>query len=98
MAFYETIVGPDGVVTFHIDGQGVSEADFISAQDSDPIVIAQRLAQQAEADRQTALAQPLAPLPVEGATVAEVKASADTAIADLAQQMQAKIDAIAGGV
>ncbi len=60
--------------------------DYIAAKD------------QAEADRQTALAQPLSPLPVEGATVAEVKASADTAIADLATQMQTKIDAILGGV
>jgi hypothetical protein len=54
--------------------------------------------EQAEADRQTALAQPLAPLPVEGSTVAEVKASAGVSIADLASQMQAKIDAILGGV
>lgn len=54
--------------------------------------------EQAELDRQTALAQPLAPLAIEGATVAEVKASAETAIADLATQMQAKIDAILGGV
>jgi hypothetical protein len=98
MAFYETIVGPDGVVTFHIDGQGVSEADFISAQDSDPIVIAQRLAQQAEADRQAALAQPITPLPISGSTVSAVKASADASVKDLATQMQAKIDAILGGV
>ena len=55
-------------------------------------------ADQAEQQRAEQLAQPLTPLPVEGSTVAEVKASADTAIADLAQQMQAKIDAIAGGV
>jgi hypothetical protein len=54
--------------------------------------------EQAEADRQTALAQPLTALSIDGATVAEVKASAETAIADLATQMQAKIDAIAGGV
>lgn len=98
MAFYETIVGPDGVVTFHIDGQGVSEADFISAQDSDPIVVAQRLAQQAEADRQAALAQPITPLPISGSTVSAVKASADASVKDLATQMQAKIDAILGGV
>lgn len=54
--------------------------------------------EQAEADRQAALIAPIAPLPIEGATVAEVKASAETAIADLATQMQAKIDALLGGV
>jgi hypothetical protein len=54
--------------------------------------------EQAEADRQTTLAQPLTALSIDGATVAEVKASAETAIADLATQMQAKIDAILGGV
>ncbi len=97
MAFYETIVGADGVVTFHIDGQSVSEADFASAQDSDPVVVAQRLAQQAEDDRQAALALPLAPLPISGTTVAAVKASADASVKDLAQQMQAKINALVGG-
>jgi hypothetical protein len=51
-----------------------------------------------QAERDAVLAQPLAPLPVEGSTVAEVKASAETAIADLATQMQAKIDALVGGV
>lgn len=54
--------------------------------------------EQAEADRQAALAQPLSALSIDGATVAEVKASAETAIADLATQMQAKIDALLGGV
>ena len=54
--------------------------------------------EQAEADRQIALAQPLSALSIDGATVAEVKASAETAIADLATQMQAKIDALLGGV
>ena len=55
-------------------------------------------AERAEAERAEQLAQPLAPLPIDGATVAEVKASAETAIADLATQMQAKIDALLGGV
>jgi hypothetical protein len=54
-------------------------------------------ADQAEQQRAEQLAQPLSPLPIEGSTVAEVKASADIAIADLAAQMQAKIDAILGG-
>jgi hypothetical protein len=52
---------------------------------------------QAERERQAALAVPLTPLPVEGSTVAEIKTSADTAITDLAQQMQVKIDTILGG-
>lgn len=96
MAFYEQIILPGGVVTFYIDGQNVSETDFVSAQDSDPFVIAQRLAQQAETDRQAALALPLSPLPITGSTVADVKASAEASIADLAAQMQAKLDAISG--
>lgn len=96
MAFYKTIISSDGVATFHIDGQSVSEVDFASAQDSDPVVIAQRLAQQKEADCQATLALPLTPLPITGSTVADVKESAEASIADLATQMQAKIDAISG--
>lgn len=53
---------------------------------------------QAEEARRETLAAPIAPLPIDGSTVAEVKASAETAIADLASQMQTKIDAILGGV
>ena len=97
MAFYETIIDPDGAATFLIDGQSVAEAAFVAAQDTDPIAIAQRAAQQAEAQRQAALAQPIAPLPISGTTVAAVKASADASVKDLASQMQAKIDAILGG-
>ena len=96
MALYEQIILPNGVMTFHIDGQSVSEADFLSAQDSDPVVIAQRLAQQAETDRQTAISLPLVPLPITGSTIADVKASAEASIADLATQMQTKLDAIIG--
>jgi hypothetical protein len=40
--------------------------------------------------------EPLAPLPITGSTVADVKESAEASIADLATQMQAKIDAISG--
>lgn len=53
---------------------------------------------QDEQDRQAALAAPLTPAPIEGTTVEEVKASAEASLADLATQMQAKIDAILGGV
>jgi hypothetical protein len=53
--------------------------------------------EQAETDRLAIISEPLAPLPVEGSTVAEVKASADAVVADLAAQMQAKIDALTGG-
>lgn len=55
-------------------------------------------AREAEDARRENLAVPLIPAPIEGDTVAEVKASAETVIADLATQMQAKIDAILGGV
>lgn len=50
--------------------------------------------QQADADRLAALAAPITPLPIEGTTVDEVKASAEASIADLAVQMEAKIQAL----
>lgn len=52
--------------------------------------------EQSELDRLATLNAPLAPLPITGSTVADVKASAEASIADLATQMQAKIDAISG--
>lgn len=55
-------------------------------------------ADQAEAERAEQLAQPITPLPIEGSTVAEVKASADASVKDLAAQMQTKLDALTGGV
>jgi len=61
------------------------------AIENDILIAAQ---EQAAAERQTILALPISPLPVDGSTVAEVKASADIAIADLAEQMQARINAI----
>jgi hypothetical protein len=63
------------------------------ARENDILIAAQ---EQAAAEREATLATPISPLPIEGSTVAEVKASADIAIADLATQMQAKIDAILG--
>lgn len=54
--------------------------------------------EQAEANRQAILAQPIAPLPISGSTVSAVKASADASVKDLAAQMEAKINAILGGV
>jgi hypothetical protein len=44
------------------------------------------------------VSQPITPLPIAGETVDEVKASAEASINDLANQMQAKIDALTGGV
>lgn len=52
--------------------------------------------EQAELDRLATLNAPLAPLPITGSTVADVKSSAEASIADLATQMQAKLDAISG--
>lgn len=52
--------------------------------------------EQAELDRLSVITEPLAPLPITGSTVADVKESAEASIADLATQMQAKIDAISG--
>jgi hypothetical protein len=51
---------------------------------------------QAEADRQSALTQPILRLPIVGETVDEVKASADSAIYNLAQQMQERLNILNG--
>lgn len=48
--------------------------------------------EQAQSERQASLALPLAPLTIEGSTVSEVKASADAAIANLAAQMQERLN------
>ena len=92
----ESLYALDGVL--YLNGEPCTQDEAQAYLATDPEHQAYLATAQAEADRVSALAAPLTPLPVEGATVAEVKASADTAIADLAQQMQAKIDAIAGGV
>ena len=92
----ENLYALDGVL--YLNGVPCTQDEAQAYLATDPEHQAYLATARAEADRQAALAAPLTPLPVEGATVAEVKASADTAIADLAQQMQAKIDAIAGGV
>lgn len=75
--------------------QAELDAWRVAADEQNAYIAAQ---EQAEADRQTALAQPITPLPISGSTVSAVKASADIAIADLASQMQTKIDALLGGV
>ena len=64
---------------------------------SDQIIAQNLLNEQAEANRLAILSQPLTPLPIDGATIEEVKASADASVNDLATQMQAKLDAITGG-
>ena len=71
-------------------------ATYAIARDEQNAYIAAQ--ERAEADRQAALAQPITPLPISGSTVSAVKASADASVKDLATQMQAKIDAILGGV
>jgi len=87
------------VDVFDADGNLVRSADVEGLAEQSQIacgVFARE--QQAEADRQTALVQPITPLPISGSTVSAVKASADASVKDLATQMQAKIDAILGGV
>jgi hypothetical protein len=92
----EILYALDGVL--YLNGEPCTQDEAQAYLATDPEHQAALANQQVEADRQAALAAPLAPLPVEGATVAEVKASADVSIADLATQMQTKIDAILGGV
>jgi hypothetical protein len=50
----------------------------------------------AQAKRETVLAAPLTPLPIDGTTVEQVTVSAQAAIEDLAAQMQTKLDALNG--
>jgi hypothetical protein len=69
-------------------------ASYVLFRDEQNAYIAAK--EQTEADRQAILATPLAPLPIDGSTVSEVKASAEASIADLAVQMEAKIQAISG--
>jgi hypothetical protein len=75
--------------------QAELDAWRVAADEQNAYIAAQ---ERAEADRQAALAQPITPLPISGSTVSAVKASADASVKDLATQMQAKIDAILGGV
>lgn len=77
----------DGSRTYWVDGIQTDEATAFAERDK-------RQAED-EAKRQSSM---ITPLPIDGATVDEVKTSAEIVIADLAQQMQAKIDAIIGGV
>jgi hypothetical protein len=53
-------------------------------------------ASQAEQERQAALAAPLTPPAIDGDTVAEVRASAEAAVADLAQQMTERLSLLGG--
>lgn len=94
---YEVIVAADGAQTYLINGAEVDAQTFTTTQQQDPFQIAAAAAAKAEADRQAALATPITPQPIEGTTVEEVKASAEAAIADLAQQMQERLGLLAGG-
>jgi hypothetical protein len=96
--FVSETISVDGVVRAWDENDRALFPTQTEIQEFIDIDNACNLARVEKEQRAEQLAQPLAPLPVEGSTVAEIKASADTAIADLAQQMQAKIDAIAGGV
>jgi hypothetical protein len=90
----ENLYALDGVL--YLNGVPCTQDDAQAYLATDPEHQAYLATAQAEAERQAALAAPLAPLPVEGATVAEVKASAEASIADLAVQMEAKIQALLG--
>lgn len=88
----ENLYALDGVL--YLNGVPCTQDEAQAYLATDPEHQAALALQQAEADRQAALAAPIAPLPIEGTTVAEVKASAEASIADLAVQMEAKIQAL----
>ena len=81
---------PEGVTPLSAEEVAAFQA---WARENDALIAAQEAV---AAAREAALAAPITPLPVDGTTVDEVKASAEAAIADLAQQMQDRINLIAG--
>ena len=83
----EIQIALDGSRTYWVDGVQTDETTAFQERD--------KMQAEEEAKKQSSI---IAPLPIEGSTVDEIKASAETVIADLATQMQAKIDAILGGV
>lgn len=94
MAHFEIMIDAQGTPSYLIDGVAVDLATFEAARAEDPFEAAIR----ERAAREAALAEPITPQPIEGTTVAEVKASAEAAIADLAQQMQDRLGLLVGGV
>jgi|APGre2960657404_1045060.scaffolds.fasta_scaffold133425_2 ferric-dicitrate binding protein FerR (iron transport regulator) len=84
----------DGVLYLNGEATTVDDARVQAWLANDPEHQASIEKQQADADRLAILAEPITPLPIEGTTVAEVKASAEASIADLAVQMEAKIQAL----
>lgn len=80
----EIKIAADGSRTYYVDGTETTEADAMRVRD-------ERATQEAVAFR------PLVPLPIDGTTVEEVKASAETAITDLAEQMNVRLALLTEG-
>lgn len=78
----EIKIASDGSRTFFVDGVEVPEGDAMRIRDD-------RAA--AEQTVEGAVFSPLVPLPISGATIEEIKVSADAAIADLAYQMENRL-------
>ena len=93
---YEIIVAADGAQTYLINGEEVDAQTFTTTQQQDPFLIAAAAAAQVKAERQALLEAPIVPLPIEGSTVEDIKDSATAAIADLVEQMTARL-ALLGG-
>ena len=92
MTHFEMMIDAQGVPSYLIDGGTVDLATFQAAQASDPVEIAIR----ERAERLAMLEAPIVPLPIEGSTVEDIKDSATAAIADLVEQMTARL-ALLGG-
>lgn len=84
----EVRIDADGARTYWIDGIETDQETIFAERD--------RLAAEEEAQRAEVI-RPLVPLPIAGATVEEVKASADASIADLAEQMNARLALLTEG-
>ena len=74
----EIKIAADGSRTYYVEGVETTEAEALATRDE-------------LSANEPATLQALIPLPVEGSTIEEVKASAEAAIADLAVQVNARL-------
>lgn len=85
----------DGVI-YDDEHNTITEMQLRDLLANDPTYLEQQAQERAAAERAAALAAPLTPPAIEGETVAEVRASAEAAVADLAQQMTERLALITG--
>jgi hypothetical protein len=85
----------DGVI-YDDDDNTITEPQLRDLLANSPTYLEQQAQEQAAAERAALLAAPLTPPAIEGDTVAEVRASAEAAVADLAQQMTERLSLLGG--